>query len=386
MTYSIAISCGEVSGDIHGANLAQALKQLLPDAKLWGIGSRRMREAGVAVKFDISPHNAVGILENLRHLPDLAFINLRFQAILRRRRPDLLILIDSQGFNMPLAQRAKKLGIPTLYFFAPQEWLWGTKDNGQKAATVLTKIAAVFPEEFSFYKSLGADVQLIGHPIIDWINNPAAKNIRARQAVNSKTLLIALLPGSRWHEINRLLPTLLKTARIIAKHLAKKEKFCQFFIPAATEKIYHRLVKMKQATNLPLLIVPPAFPLPVKGADLAIAASGTVTLELAAQGIPTVVFYKLSVVTEFIALKILKAKLPPFISLPNLILNEKILPEFTQAAASPENLAQAALAILEYPEQQQKIKAKLSGLNQKLGDGGVYQRLAKIVQEMLLKH
>lgn len=386
MVYSIAISAGEVSGDIHGAGLAGALRQVLPEVRLWGIGGRRMKKAGVDIKFDISPHNAVGIVENLQHLPLMVFYNLRFQRILSKRRPDLLVLIDSQGFNMPLAAHAKRKGIPTLYFFSPQEWLWGTRKNGQKVARTLTKIAAVFPEEFTFYRSLGADTEFVGHPIIDWINHPGAKNIRNSQAVDSKTLMIALLPGSRWHEVSRCLPPLLKTARLIEKEMAKKEKYCQFFIPAATDQIYRQLVKLKHSTNLPLLIVPPVFPLPVKGADLAIAASGTVTLELAAQGIPVVVFYKLSAVTEFIALKVLKAKLPRFISLPNLILNEGVLPEFTQQGASPENLSQAALVILNDPARRQKIQEKLGSLRQKLGTAGVYQRLAWQVADLLKRH
>ena len=148
----IIISTGEISGDLHGAHLANALKALMPDVKIIGIGSTHMREAGVDVRIDLSEASTVGIFEPLRFIKKLFFGAASIVQLIKDVRPDAFIPIDNQGLHMMILKQIHHLNIPTFYYISPQEWQWGTEKGGREVLKYITKILAVFPQEEAFYK------------------------------------------------------------------------------------------------------------------------------------------------------------------------------------------------------------------------------------------
>ena len=163
----VMLSAGEVSGDIHGAALAKELKILNRNIILFGMGGERMRSAGVELLYDLSSRGTVGIIEILKFLPSILFGISKMKRALKKEQPDLLVLIDYQGFNMMLAKYAKKLGIKTVYYIAPQEWLWGTPKGVKNVANTIDKILCIFEDEAKTYKKYGGNAVYIGNPNVD---------------------------------------------------------------------------------------------------------------------------------------------------------------------------------------------------------------------------
>jgi len=159
MTHKIMFSAGEVSGDMHAAYLAEEIKKIDPQLSLFGMGSERLRSCGVDIRCDISKQATIGLLEALPNIANLYSAFLKMKGLLANEKPNLLILVDSQGFNVPLAKFAKSLGIRTVYYIPPQEWLWGTEKNAKKIASSLDLIIAIFEKEYLIYKEFGANVE-----------------------------------------------------------------------------------------------------------------------------------------------------------------------------------------------------------------------------------
>lgn len=364
----IMISAGEVSGDTHGTHLVRELKKLNPDIYFFGMGSEKLLAEGVDIKVDISKRGTIGIFEAL---PNIIPIFLAYQemiSLMKKGKPDLLLLIDSQGINMPLAKAAKKLGIKTVYYIAPQEWLWGTSRGVKKVVKTIDQIIALFKKEQEIYKLAGGNVVYFGHPLID-IVKPTQK-----KEVNSQKPVITLCPGSRTQEIKGLLPILLKTGEIIKKELPDAE----FLIPAASINMIKKIFNYIEDFR-PKAIVGQTYDL-LAQSDLAICTSGTINLEASILGIPNIMVYKLSPLTYFLGKHILKIgeKLPYF-SMPNLLLEEKVIPELVMKDAKPEKIAEEALAILKDTSRQQKMKKSFEKLKSNLGTPGVISRCAKAI-------
>ncbi|MFA4966899.1 MAG: lipid-A-disaccharide synthase, partial [Candidatus Margulisiibacteriota bacterium] len=199
----IMLSAGEVSGDVHGAYLVRELKKLNPDIYFFGMGSERLSAEGVDIKYDITSRGSIGLLEAFPNAFPIYLTYKKMIGLMRKERPNLLILIDSQGFNLPLAKEARKLGIRTVYYIAPQDWLWGTPAGVKKVAATAGLIVAIFEKEYDSYKKAGANVIYFGHPLIDIVKTDVAKKQRSAP-------LVAICPGSRPQEIKGLLSILVK--------------------------------------------------------------------------------------------------------------------------------------------------------------------------------
>ena len=367
----ILISAGEASGDIHAAAVTAAIKKIDSSVEVFGMGGDALRNAGGEVLFDIKDHGVMGFVEVLKKLPDLFKLRDDFEKVMDERKPDCLITVDYPGFNMKLAKLANDKGIPVVSYIAPSAWAWH-KSRAKKVAKIVDKVACIFPFEYDVYKEAGAHVEFVGHPLVD-IVKPKMTQEEAMTFAGKEEgkKLILLMPGSRLMEIEKMLPTLLEAAKLIKKQLPE----VSFVMPRAgtipisllEEKIQTSGldVKITEGNNYDLFSV----------ADLALATSGTVTLEAALCGLGSVIVYKTNPVTYFIAKLVVNI---PHIGLPNIVAAKSVLPELIQNDFTPAKVAQEALALLE-SERNEKMKDDLAYVKERLGKPGAVGRVAELV-------
>jgi lipid-A-disaccharide synthase len=366
----IMVSAGEVSGDIHGTHLVRELKKLDPNLHFFGMGSENLLSEGVDIKLDISRRGTIGIFEALPNIIPLYLTYFKLVSMMKKEKPDILLLIDSQGINMPLAKAAKKLGIKTVYYIPPQEWLWGTTRGVKKVTKTVDQIISIFEKEHNTYKAAGGNSVYFGHPLVDVLSAYPPNESK------KTNLTIALCPGSRTQEIKGLLPVLLRAGKIIQQSYPNAE----FIIPAASTNMIKKIFSMISNFR-PKAIVGQTREVLARS-DLAICASGTINLEASILGVPNIMVYKLSPLTYFLGKYILKiGEKLPFFSMPNYILNEKVIPELVMKEANPQNIAEEALSILNNSSRQQRMKDSFNQLKTKLGSSGVIPKIAKAILE-----
>lgn len=367
----ILISAGEASGDIHAAAVTAAIKKIAPETEVFGMGGDALRKAGGEVLWDIKDHGVMGFVEVIKKLPDLFRLRSAFARIMDERKPDCLVVVDYPGFNMKLAKLAHDKGIPVVSYIAPSAWAWN-KGRAKNVAKIVDKVACIFPFEYDVYKEAGAPVEFVGHPLLD-IVHPAMERSEAEKWAGKQPgkKLVLLMPGSRLMEIDKMLPTLLAGARLLQKQLPK----VQFSMPRAgtiplallQEKIAASGldIKITEGHNYDLFSV----------ADLALATSGTVTLEAALCGLPSVIVYRTSAFNAFIARLVINI---PNIGLPNIVAGKTILPELLQEDFTPEKLAQTAMELLQ-PARQAKLQEDLAYMKHRLGEPGAVGRVAQLI-------
>lgn len=375
MTKKIMISAGEVSGDTHGKYLVKELKKLDPDIYFFGLGSEKLLSEGVDIKLDITRRGSIGIFEALPNILPIYLAYHKMVELMKQERPDLVLLIDSQGINMPLAAAAKKLGIKTVYYIAPQEWLWGTKKGIQKVVSTIDQIIAIFEKEKDIYSLAGGTVFYSGHPLLD-IVKPEKDRDETRKEFLGKTdgPVVAICPGSRTQEIKGLLPILLKAGELIQKQLPE----ARFLIPAASTDVIKKIFNLIGDFR-PKAVVGHTYDI-LNAADLAICTSGTINLEASILGTPNMMVYKLNPLTYFVGKYILKiGERLPFYSMPNMLLEEAVLPELVMDQAEPKRIADEAVLILKDAARQEKMKQAFGRLKQKLGEPGAIERAARAI-------
>lgn len=367
----ILISAGEASGDIHAAAVTAAIKKINKNVEVFGMGGDALRKAGGEVLFDIKDHGVMGFVEVIRKLPDLFKLRSEFVKIMDERKPDCLVVVDYPGFNMKIAKIAHEKGIPVVSYISPSAWAWH-KSRAKKVAKIVDKVAAIFPFEYDVYKEAGADTVFVGHPLLD-IVKPSMKKEQAEAFAGKLPgrKLILMMPGSRLMEVEKMLPTLLEAAKIIQEEMPDVD----FTMPRAGTIPLHMLedkirtsgvnVKITEGNNYDLFSV----------ADLALATSGTVTLEAALCGLGSVIVYKTSPITAFIARLVINI---PDIGLPNIVAGRHILPELLQENFTPAKVAQAAMELLE-PERNAKMHEDLAYVKERLGKPGAVNRVAELV-------
>lgn len=374
----ILISAGEASGDLHAGAVTRAIKQLNPAAEVFGMGGDCLREAGGEVLFDIKDHSVMGFVEVLRKLPDIWKLRSAFIELMDRRQPDVLLTIDYPGFNMRLAKLAKERGIKVVSFIAPSAWAW-RPSRAAGVVKVVDKIASIFPFEYDLYKSYGADIEFVGHPLVDTVH-PVLPQEEAEQLAGKRQghPLVLLMPGSREMEIQRLLPVMLEAAKL----LKQKRPEIDFAMPRAATIAREKLeipareagveVRLTEGHNYDVMSV----------ADFAIATSGTVTLEAALCGLGCEILYKSSPVSFWIAKRVVEI---PHIGLPNIVAGRLIEPELLQDDCTPEKIASTALELLE-PERYRQLQRDLQEVREKLGEPGAVKRVAELVLRMAREH
>ncbi|NEQ39779.1 MAG: lipid-A-disaccharide synthase [Okeania sp. SIO3I5] len=394
----IFISTGEVSGDLQGALLVEALYR---QAQLQGLnldivalGGARMAAAGATLLENTTKIGSVGIIESLPFVFPTLKVQQKAKEYLHNESPNIVVLIDYMGPNLSIGNYIRKtwLNLPIIWYIAPQEWVWSLgKDKTTKIVNLTDKLLAIFPGEANYFRQQGADVTWVGHPIIDRIKMaPTREKARSILGIDTDTLAIALLPASRQQEVKYLMPIMFRSAQIIQAKLPQ----VHFLIPLSLEIYRYAIEEAIKKYQLKATIYPT---LPQKsqeilesnnleilaGADLAIAKSGTVNLEIALLNVPQVVIYKVNPITVWIARNILRFSIP-FMSPPNLVQMKSIVPELFQENATPDNIVSEALELLLNSQRRAQTLADYQEMRQSLGEEGVGDRAAQVILDLVL--
>lgn len=384
--YRIFISTGEVSGDLQGALLINALQRqaekLGQELEIVALGGSRMAQAGANLLGDTSKIGSVGILESLPYIWPTLQIQNRAKQYLRENPPDLVILIDYMGPNLAIGNfvRSHLTKVPIVYYIAPQVWVWSLSDrNTAQIIKISDLILAIFPEEARFFSEKGVKVSWVGHPLLDKMTNaPNRAAARSRLGIGSEETVITLIPASRQQELKYVLPVMLAAAKI----LQSKIPDVKFLIPLSLETFRQSIEQAIEKYNLKATLVDAQTIEAIAAADLAITKSGTVNLEIALLEVPQVVIYRVNPVTAWIARNFLKFSIT-FISAPNLVLMKAIVPELVQEQATPENIVKEALNLL-HPAKRSQVLTGYQQMRQILGqEGKVCEKAAQEIFTLL---
>jgi lipid-A-disaccharide synthase len=375
---TVMIVAGEASGDEHGAKVVRAMRQLRPDLHLIGIGGEKMRAAGVDVRIPAHTLAVVGITEAVAKLPQLLRAARAAKDILKKNRPRLLILIDFPDFNLHLAAHAKKLGIRVLYFISPQIWAW-RPGRVRKIKRLVDHMAVILPFEERFYHDHGVPVTYVGHPLLD--GEIVFPDAAVHKTASNGPAVISLLPGSRHREVEKHLPLLLGAA----ERLHQRYGQVRFLISCAENIDAAQVTRQVTALggrwpNLSIEVTSEDVRALFARSTLSIAVSGTVTLQAALWGTPTIIIYRISPLSYRLGRLLIRVK---HIGLANLIAGRTIMPELIQEEASPEKIAAAADLLLKSPTRLSKMRADLMAVKQLLGSGGASRRVAEIAIRLL---
>lgn len=373
---AVMIVAGESSGDLHAGRLCRRLRESAPDLELFGMGGEEMASAGVELVERISPAAVVGFWEAFKSLARHRRI---FRSLLReldRRRPRAVILVDYPGFNLRLARAVHGRGVKVIYYITPQVWAWGRR-RVEKLRKYVDRLLVIFRFERDFFADHGLEADFVGHPILDGIDaGRTAGPARSRLETGSGPV-IALLPGSRHSEIDRLLPLLADTAGIISRSHPRAE----FLLPLASPELKGRAEEILSGRRLPIRLLSGRAREVLAASDLALAASGTVTLEAAYFTVPVIVVYRLSILSWLIARSLIKI---PYISLVNVILGEEAVPEFIQFRARPPLVAAAAERYLAPGPDRDRLVESLKTARDRLGGPGAADRAARIILKTVI--
>ncbi len=375
----IFISTGEVSGDLQGAMLVEALYRQASlaniEIEIAALGGERMKKAGANLLVNTTTIGSIGFFEALPLVIPTLKVQNQAKKYLQQFPPDVLVLIDYAAPNIAIASYVKKHfpQLPVIYYIAPQDWAVPRLGNAPKIAKIVDKLLAIFPEEANYYRSQGVEVSWIGHPLLDRINS-TAKREQARLSLNiaAEQPIITLLPASRKQEIKQMLPIICEAAQLIQQKIPD----VQFLIPISLEIYRDAISSAITEYNLPATIIEGRTLDAIACADLAITKSGTVNLEIALLNIPQIVFYRVHPVTAWLARKVLKIKIP-FMSPPNLILNRQVVPELQQEAATADKIAEAALELFFNISKREKMINDYQEMRSLLGELGVCDRAAQ---------
>lgn len=364
---------GEASGDLHASFLIKEIKKRLPESRFFGIGGKKMEDEGVKLFFHIEKISVVGFWEAFMKVGNIRKILRSIVEKMRNMKPDALILVDFPGFNLRLAPFAKNLGIKVIYYITPQVWAWG----GWRLRSLYKNIdlaLVIFPFEERIFSSYGIKTSFVGHPILDEMSLKKSKGLFCKEhALSPEKPIIALLPGSREGEIKRILPIML----LISKEIKKRRSDVQFILPTISEEMEGFLPDKRD-----IRIIYDETSDGIHVADTALAASGTVTLETAFLGTPSVIIYKISILTYLIIKWLIKL---PYIGLVNIVRGKKIIPEYIQFSIRINQISDEILRMLEDTRYVATIKEELKEVKKILGKKGASKNAAEIIVKEIMK-
>lgn len=426
---TIFISTGEVSGDLQGALLIEALKRRASDLgvelEIVALGGDRMAKAGATLMGNTSGIGSVGIVENLPFVLPTLQVQRRAKQYLHAHPPDLVVLIDYAGPNMSLGSYVRRWfpKLPIVYYIAPQMWVWWPfKGDTQRIINMIDLLLAIFPGEACYFKERGANVISVGHPLVDRMrSSPSREQARAALGITDEQVAVALLPASRRQEVKYMLPVIFEAAKAIQSKLPQ----VHFWIPLSLEAYRRPIEEAVQQYGLRATVIgaeeqgsegagelgsgeagerrswgveenidlyssptPPLTHAPspllavLAASDLAIAKSGTVNLELALLNVPQVVLYRVSPLTFWIGRALLNFSIS-FMSPTNLVLMREIVPELLQSQATPENIVREAMDLLLNPERRQQTLKDYQEMRDSLGEADVCDRAAREIFNLL---
>ena len=369
---------GERSGDLYGARLARALSEKNGPISIFGCGGGEMRRVGVETVVDSDEVTVVGITEVIPSLPRLYRAFRRLLKETDRRRPRAAILIDFPDFNLCLAKKLKRRGIPVIYFVSPQVWAWRRRRVRILRDTV-RKMISIFPFERNFYRQAGLEVEYVGHPLVETVaaSRPREEWLR-RHALAPDRPLVALLPGSRKGEVRHNLPPMLAAAALLAGR-----RNLQFVLPAAATLPAEWLeeeIKRLLLGSVSLRVVRDGVYDAVKHSHAAVVASGTATVETALLGCPMVVVYRVSPLTWLVGKLLVRVS---FYSMVNLIAEKAVVRELLQKEFTAERVAAEVERLLDDESARGEMMAGLRQVRAALGEPGAIERAAEVVRRTL---
>ncbi len=368
----IFISAGEPSGDLHGANLALALKKFHPEARITGFGGDRMTAAGVKLLYPLTDLAVMWLGRVLAHLPTFFRLAKQAKDYFETEKPDAVVLIDYPGFHWHIAKRAKAAGIPCYYFVPPQLWGWAgwrVKKMQRSVDTVLTAL----PFEETWYAERGVRTHYVGHPYFDDL---AAQTLDASFLASERRdrrPVIALLPGSRNQEVAGNWPVMLRTAERI--HAARPGT--RFLVAAYKESHATSIRSALKDVKLPIAVHVGRTPEIIELAEACLAVSGSVGLEMLYRRKPAVVVYRVGRMFKFVARQFATCK---YISLVNLLADEELYPEFILTRDDEPRIAEQILTWLDDPQVRSERVSRLTSLRNRVAVPGACQRAAEFLQ------
>ena len=368
------ISCGEPSGDLYAALLAREIVRAEPSASIVGFGGDRLASAGATLIGHFSGLSVTGLVEVARLLPRTYATYRRLVMEARDRRPDVFVAIDFPDFNFRLASAIRRLGVPVVYYISPQLWAW-RPGRMRTMKRIADRVLVIFPFEEAIYRSAGVAVEWVGHPLLDQFPDVEPQGVvRRRLRVRADAPLLALLPGSRANEVREILPGLVAAANLIRARIPET----QIVLARAPHLDGALFAPLERLQGPPAQVVEAGTDDALAAADVALLASGTVTVQAALHGCPMVVVYRLSPLTYRLG--------KPFVrvdtyAMANLVAGRKVVPELIQDAFTPEAVASEALQLLTDPQRAEHMRASLRDVRAKLGGPGASARAARSVLE-----
>ncbi|MDK2971532.1 MAG: lipid-A-disaccharide synthase [Candidatus Sumerlaeota bacterium] len=373
------VIAGENSGDVHGSNLFKALFRKDPTIRAYGLGGPLLDEVGVKLKANIVEDLAiigfVGVVTNFPEIRRLFYNTVHF---LDKFRPDALVLVDYPGFNIRIAEKAKNLGIPVIWYISPQIWAWH-RSRLYKLARIVDRMIVIFPFEVGLYREEGVDVVHVGHPLFDVIKvDLTREQVCAEFGLDASRPLIGLIPGSRRKEVRQFLPIMLEGV----KRYHEIDPQAQFVIVQATtisDDTIESAIARAELDFKPLVVNRLRYSVR-NSCDFSWVKSGTSTLEAAILGTPMLIVYRVNSLTWLIGKQVFTIG---HIGLPNIVAGDRIVPELLQDEFTPRNLAEKTHHYLSNPDEYARMVSDLQDVKEKLGGDGASDRAADAVLELV---
>lgn len=369
----VLISAGEASGDLHAAALTRAILQRDPTVQVFGMGGDALAAAGGEVVFNYKDYSVMGFVEVLQSLPRLFGLKKAFRRLMEERKPDVFVTVDYPDFNMRVAKEAKALGIPVFSYIPPSAWAW-RRGRAKDVARLATKVACIYPFAAQVYQEAGANVEFVGNPLVD-IVQPTLSPQEGEAFIGKRPghPVVLLLPGSRVKEITGVLPVMLQAL----PKIREKRPEVDFVLQKAPSIERELLRSILASSAVPVKVVEGRGYDVMAASDAALATSGTVTLEAALCGLPSVICYAASPLSMWIAKRMVYVK---YIGLPNILAGREILPELIQEKMTPDHMAASILHFLE-PEAASAVREEMRRAVAKLGQPGAVDRTAELILE-----
>jgi lipid-A-disaccharide synthase len=370
----VMLSCGEASGDLYAGALVAALREREPRVEVFGLGGDRFKAAGGRLIGDFRGLAVTGLIEAVRVLPDSYAMYRRLVQAAQDQRPDVLVLVDFPDFNFRLMAAIKRSGIPIVYYVGPQLWAW-RPGRMQTIKALVDRVLPIFPFEEQLYRDEGIDVQFVGHPLVDLVNvRESREQLTRRLDLDPNRPIVALLPGSRANELQRLVPVLAAAVPRIASAVVGTQ-----FLVARAPTLPDSFFGPFHGSGVPVRIVEGSTDEVLAASDAVITASGTATVQTALHGKPMAVVYRLSPVTYKLGRPLVRVSM---FSMVNLVAGDRVVQELIQEDCTPEKVAREAVDLLTNAARVAEMKEQLSIVRERLGSAGASGRAADAILEI----
>lgn len=371
----LMIITGEVSGDLIGASLIRELKSLKPDLKVTGIGGDRMRSEGMDLIYHTNKMAFLGFIEVVKHIPFIRKVQKKLIDEIKKEEISCVVLIDYPGFNLNIAKKLKPLGVKIIYYVSPQLWAWA-KGRVNKVRRLVDKMLVVFPFEVEFYKKENVNVEYVGHPLVERINQYKFLNKEeffSKYNLEKGKEILLVMPGSRKQEVKAIFPEVIKAANNLAQH------FDLQVVVARSKNIDEKYLRLESVSEKFITNEDHNYEL-MKYSHFGIIKSGTSTLEAGFFALPMIVVYKTSPLTYLIGKQLVKLDR---IGMVNILLDEMVVPELIQNEANSVNIFNIASKILSDEKTYENVKRKLRSVKENLGGDGASKKAARSILEIL---